>query len=543
MYAILEVPGKGKGLVAVEDIPKGTRILSEGPVITTPDRQQNNEWLKTHISQQVDSLSEHQRGSFLSMHNLYPYNNVAEQSLGIIRTNSLPIETNGIGGGIFLEACRINHACDNNAQKNWNQCIQRHTVHALRNISKGEEITIYYLGLYSNREVRQKKLLDKFGFLCSCRLCSLPTEQSQKSDERLTRIDHLDDLIGHDGMQLKFLLRTLRFVDERIRLYNEQNPDRSGLPRAYLDAAQIAIANGDLARGRIFAERAVEGWRTSYGSDSKEVIEHGPLARNPAKLELYGLSLKWKTSLDDVPQDLDQDNFEDWLWRREKPKKLERLGQSIDLRNREIFPSFAALPNSNTADMDFYEKIGDVYRPLRHWCFLGEIVDFTTLHHLELELMDVDDKKIPLHFYTDDRGSKFQVQLGYTVAVLYAQRYRFIYGDAGIRLEDYQMVKIFPIPLEKLLELNDQVQQFSTEVDEVRICHGCGRKTASSKRCGRCSSFWYCNEVCQKAGWNEKGHKANCKLLRDPDIRGLFVLKWDQFDNKLQFPLQVAEGS
>ncbi|KAF2179638.1 hypothetical protein K469DRAFT_716138 [Zopfia rhizophila CBS 207.26] len=51
------------------------------------------------------------------MHNLYPYQNVAEQSLGIIRMNGLPIETNGIGGGVFLEACRINHACDNNAQK------------------------------------------------------------------------------------------------------------------------------------------------------------------------------------------------------------------------------------------------------------------------------------------------------------------------------------------------------------------------------------------------------------------------------------------
>ncbi|KAF2679583.1 SET domain-containing protein [Lentithecium fluviatile CBS 122367] len=524
MYALRDVPGKGKGLVAIENIPKGTRILSEQPVITTPERQRDNEWLKTHISQQVDSLSEHQRQSFLSMHNLYPYQNVAEQSLGIIRTNSLPIEADGIGGGVFLEACRINHACDNNAQKNWNQSIKRHTVHALRDIPKGEEITIYYLGLDSSRAIRQKKLQDKFGFFCSCRLCSLPIEKSQENDKRLERIDELDDLIGRDGMLMKFSLRTLRYVDERVRLYNEQGPGNSGLPRAYLDAAQITIANGDLARGRIFAERAVEGWRTACGSDSKEVMEHGSLARNPAKLQLYGLSMKWKTSSDEVPQGLDQNDFEDWLWRREKPKKLEQLEQLADLRNREIFPSFAALPNSNS-DLDFYKKVDGTYQPLRHWYFLGEIVDSITLHHLELELTDIDDKKSSLHFYTDGRGSELapaQIQKGYTVAVLYAQCRVFTYGDPGIRHEDPQMLKIFPVSLKKLLELNDQVQQFSTKVDGIRTCHGCSKKTASLNRCGKCSLFWYCDSGCQRTGWNERGHKANCKLLKHPDLRGLF---------------------
>jgi hypothetical protein len=56
------------------------------------------------------------------------YGNAAEQYLGIIRTNALPIEADGSEGGIFLEVCRINHACDNNAQKNWNENIKRHTV-------------------------------------------------------------------------------------------------------------------------------------------------------------------------------------------------------------------------------------------------------------------------------------------------------------------------------------------------------------------------------------------------------------------------------
>lgn len=36
----------------------------------------------------------------------------------------------------------------------------------------------------------------------------------------------------------------------------------------------------------------------------------------------------------------------------------------------------------------------------RHWCFLGEMLDFTTIYHLEVELKSVDGETIPLHFYT-----------------------------------------------------------------------------------------------------------------------------------------------
>lgn len=46
-------------------------------------------------------------------------------------------------------------------------------------------------------------------------------------------------------------LRILRYVDQQMSLYNEHGPHDAGLPRAFLDAAQIAIANGDLVRAQI----------------------------------------------------------------------------------------------------------------------------------------------------------------------------------------------------------------------------------------------------------------------------------------------------
>ena len=523
MYALRDVPGKGKGLVAIEKISKGTRILSEEPVVTVPCNEQASEQLQISICQQVDALSKHQRRAFLSMHNIHAYGNAAEQYLGIVRTNALPIETNeSEGGGIFFEACRINHACDNNAQKNWNTKIKRHTVQALKDIYKGEEITIYYLGVHKNREARNKALQAKFGFICLCRLCSLPLEQSQESDRRLDEIYRLDGLIGRGGVEgiVSSPLRSLGYVNQQVRLYNKQAPDDAGLPRAFLDAAQIAIANGDLARGRIFAERAVSGWSTALGGDSIEVIEHGTLARDPSKHMLYGISMKWRTTVDEAPRGLEPSDFEDWLWKREKPK---RPGQLANPRSHMTFPGFMDLPGDNTVDLDFYESSDMVtYRPQRHWCFLGEIVDFGMLLRLEMKIKDVDGKEIPLYFYTDGRGSELapaQVQKGYTVAILYAQRHAFVYGDPGIRHEDPQMIKvpqklpiyiikldlcslterditqIFPISLHELLVLNDQVQKFSVELDGIRLCHGCGRKAASLKRCSKCSSFWYCDRV------------------------------------------------
>jgi hypothetical protein len=251
----------------------------------------------------------------------------------------------------------------------------------LRDIEKDEEITIYYLGAHENRKTRQEALQARFEFTCSCRLCSLPRKQSKESDKILDDIFLLDDAISRGGIMgiVSAPLRILRYVDRQVHLYNKQGPDDVGLPRAYLDAAQIAIANGDLARGRIFVERAVAGRIVFEGDDSTTVLEQRTLAQNPAKHELFGISKNWKSTVNEVPQGLKSADFEDWLWRREKPKLQGTPGQLAGLRFRETFPRYDELPDKNNIDPDFYESSnGFNYRPRRHWCFLAEIIDYTT---------------------------------------------------------------------------------------------------------------------------------------------------------------------
>ncbi|RYC86242.1 hypothetical protein BFJ63_vAg10884 [Fusarium oxysporum f. sp. narcissi] len=493
MVALREVPGRGKGLIATHKILKGTRVLSEEPIIRIPEDATDSPALRASLRRQVDELTSDQRRAFLSMCNIYP-GEADSQYLGIFRTNALPIDS---GGGIFLAACRINHACDNNAQKAWNEGIKRHTVHALRDIDKGEEITITYVSILNNRRTRQEALRKKFKFTCSCSLCSLPPHLSAESDRRLDEILRLDARIGRDGLVgiLSDPKRVLGYVDQQVRLYNEQTLDDVGLPRAFFDAAQITVAHGDLARARVFTERAAAGWLVLEGDDSPRVLNAKKLAQDPSSHDTYGNSTAWRTAVDDVPQGLDSNEFENWIWKREKENELEQLGI---LRNQVIFPSFLQLPDETDVDDDFFKSRDGVnYRPWRHWCFLAEIVDFATIVCLHMEVRDV----------------------------------------AGIRHEDPTFFKIFPLSLDNLLALSDRVQRFSMEANCMRLCHGCEKQATSLKRCAKCSLFWYCNGVCQKAGWSEKDHKIDCKLLCNGDLKGLLSLNWDDFQDFARFPL------
>jgi hypothetical protein len=72
-------------------------------------------------------------------------------------------------------------------------------------------------------------------------------------------------------------------------------------------------------------------------------------------------------------------------------------------------------------------------------------VDFATLLRLQMEIKDIDGTTIPLYFYTDGRGSELvpaQVQKGYTVAILYAERHAFMSFELGIRHEVPRMIKV-----------------------------------------------------------------------------------------------------
>ncbi|KAL8324301.1 hypothetical protein RB597_007846 [Gaeumannomyces tritici] len=199
LYAPQEVPGKGLGLVATTKIAKSTRILSEAPLFRVPQSTISKKQVCDSLSKKVAALSDDKRQAFFSLRN--SVKDEATRELGITRTNALPIGSDAATGGIFLEASRINHACLQNAQNTWNEGLQQLTIHAIRDINQGEEITIMYIEDRANRAARQRILQRNFRFTCSCQLCLLPPSLRASSDARLDEIQRVDKSIG-DGIQI-----------------------------------------------------------------------------------------------------------------------------------------------------------------------------------------------------------------------------------------------------------------------------------------------------------------------------------------------------
>ena len=318
MYAIQDVPGKGKGLIAARDIPKGARIIFEKPIFAV------GEPVESELAERVTSLDQHQRGEFLSMSNIHPFNDHLAQWVGILYTNALPVGSKLELSGIFLTACRINHACDNNAAHCWHDDCNRLTVHAIRGISKGEEITISYLGGAFDRNERQEELQRRFHFTCTCQLCSLLSQQSIESDLILNRINEIDNIISDEAvLGPRGINETpenlLCLIEEMVQLCkrHDHSPNPVGLAHAYYLAFQITKARGDFARARVFADRLVPVRTTFMGKESRHVSEHRRLRHDPTVYKFSGVSMQGLTNLDEVPFGPWWHDLEAWLWMRD----------------------------------------------------------------------------------------------------------------------------------------------------------------------------------------------------------------------------------
>jgi SET domain len=313
LFSIQPVPDKGKGLVARFNIGKGKRILSEKPLITTSNLSSIS-LMESDIAAKLKALSKTEQRQFLSLHNNFPGKHPFS---GIVKTNALPCGPDAAIGGVYPTICLINHSCLPNAHNSWNSDAKCETIHAIRFIKAGEEITISYDkgGVYDSRRVYLKTA---FGFDCNCSLCILPPADLQASDARRRQIQLLDEAIGDPERMMKSLEESLADCHSLLRILEAEYKGSAGvlIARLYYDAFQISISHGDQARAGAFAER---GFRTRVmceGEDSPETQRIKSLRDSPARHSNFGKSNRWKTAKELVPKGLDTDEFEKWLWRQ-----------------------------------------------------------------------------------------------------------------------------------------------------------------------------------------------------------------------------------
>ena len=296
-YAIRAIAGKGKGLVATTKIEKGTRILSEVPIFKVPRGNNNNKDVERIVADEVKCLDNDQRRAFFDLTNIY--GNAHSVAFGIARTNVLPLGSNASSGGVFLEASRINHSCKHNSQNTWNDNISRLTIHSLRDIEAGQEITTLYLANTSEYAERQRFLKEKFKFECKCELCSLPRAQRKHSDTRLKNLQAIDQSIGAffwGGLEPE---KALYLVHTMFKLFDEEGIWNASIARAYKDAYEIATSINDKSRAGVFARRGYAALRVIEGDDSSRTLK--------MKKASEELSAR-------IPQGMNEADFESWLW-------------------------------------------------------------------------------------------------------------------------------------------------------------------------------------------------------------------------------------
>ncbi|KAF1837749.1 SET domain-containing protein [Decorospora gaudefroyi] len=308
LYEIRSIPGKGKGLVARFNISKGARIIVEKPLFTITPAAAS---IESNVIAKVRALSKDQQRQFLSLHNNFQGKSIFG---GICKTNALPCGVDAIVGGVYPTICLINHCCVPNAHHSWNSKTNSETVHALRYIQAGEEIMIAYD--YDKASApRRANLKNSFGFDCSCRLCSLPRSELQKSDERRLRIKQLDEAIGDSSRVMN--TPVLADCQEMLRLLDEEYDGGSSPPdaRLYYDAFQIAITHSDQARASVFGERMYKARVVCEGEDSPATVCAKNFMQHPAQHLNFGASKRWRTTKTAVPKGLNGEQFEKWLWR------------------------------------------------------------------------------------------------------------------------------------------------------------------------------------------------------------------------------------
>ncbi|KAK0201988.1 hypothetical protein DFS33DRAFT_1351269 [Desarmillaria ectypa] len=289
-FEVVDLPGRGKGVVAVRDIQRGELVIREKPLFIVPYSTSDSP--AALISHHVKSLNGLDYHAFFNLSyvnfpkNMDPEVHRDEVALAIFETNAVAA---GEGVGIFPRMARLNHGCSSafNVVYSWRQAEGEIVVHALQNISRGQELLTTYTNTKRPRKERREFLSNHYGFHCACSVCSLPPSQSQASDERLNSISGLYKLFSTWGTHS---ISGTEAIDVVRRLWTLTNEERYFSERGQLfaDAALVSLSHSDASAARAWAKIAAEWYGYELGQDSEQVANMGAIIARPETHYVWG---------------------------------------------------------------------------------------------------------------------------------------------------------------------------------------------------------------------------------------------------------------
>ncbi|KAJ7268402.1 hypothetical protein C8J57DRAFT_1131344 [Mycena rebaudengoi] len=267
--AIIDIPGKGKGVVANEYIRRGTLIVSEKPRILIPDGPAGLRVLA--------SMSQEDTAFLLS------FPGVSDHGM-LERFKHFTPCVGDDAWGLCPTVCRVNHTCRSslgspNAAYFWNVNTKEEELRALKEIHEGQEIEVSYMEDIANYSDPRAHLKLKYGFICSCRGCTRPTAEKKSSTQRiLTYNDFVRDLPGRFGPENP--LQILEDIERQMIVVCEEGYTGEIGPRAH-DAFQLCAYYGDAASGKQWEALCRDCHGLYQGPKSQEFKKSAKLAAKP----------------------------------------------------------------------------------------------------------------------------------------------------------------------------------------------------------------------------------------------------------------------
>ncbi|KAI6777760.1 SET domain-containing protein [Emericellopsis cladophorae] len=314
IFKVAILHGKGRGLVATDPIAFGTTIFTEVPYLKLEDNfaKLNPPAANALLGQQLRDLDKGDQRNFLQLRNLFPGLNPL---LGTFCSNALQIHD--CMHAVFRHTTLINHDCIPNARYFWDKDVGRQVVRSLRRIDMGEELTVAYI-MRGTRAERQEIFKTRYGFECTCALCSAPDEIVEQSDARQEIIRKHDALVDSDRVKTNPVacMKSCRHLAYAVKQEYKADKGQSRLYQPFEEAMNTCGRHGDRARVVMFAKLAVASLQLCFGYDHKRTSRVRRLAMHPDTMEGFGThSMDWETWAHEIPENLGGSQFDEWLWR------------------------------------------------------------------------------------------------------------------------------------------------------------------------------------------------------------------------------------
>ncbi|THH27649.1 hypothetical protein EUX98_g6551 [Antrodiella citrinella] len=315
IYRISSSPNKGLCMFAKTDIPAGELIVAERPLVIFPGRimTERRDEIPEHLTFQqmqqvmlndaeilytrvVDRLDPQRKAAFMKLANSHLHDG-SGPIVGRVRTNGFGRLTDpgSIGEYTIIgdNLSRMNHSCSPNVHCDFDMHTFSLTARAVREIKKGEEITVHYCHILEPAETRQESLAP-YGFKCECKACLDPRSSdlvrakcaaytSRANSEGLW---YFDESIPK-APSFASLLAALRvFTEEGLEVCDAYGYVLYQLLKAYL-------ATNDFENVKIYLDK-YRAWAQATGNEetaTKKVIHAWNLGRMVLQLRVLGLAV------------------------------------------------------------------------------------------------------------------------------------------------------------------------------------------------------------------------------------------------------------